>query len=144
MRIHKVNWITAHNYGMLQWNLLSSHYFKLKRDIVSQNVPKKTNYWTKIADLGIIFLRRSYIILWYQLLHLHIVPSIPFLFYGPPCIYRVHTDICFSSSSSSSSTSSSSSSSSFPQCVLGGGGGRCITVCLRTVSERAQIHSWEQ
>ena len=44
-------------------------------------------YWTIIADLGIIFLRRSYLIHWYQILHPHIVGSMPFRFYGPPCIW---------------------------------------------------------
>ena len=34
-----------------------------------------------IADLGIIFLRRSYLIHWYQLLHPHIVGSIPIRFF---------------------------------------------------------------
>ena len=49
--------------------------------------PRGCTSWTKIADLGIIFLRRSYLIHWYQLLHARIVGSIPFrLFYGPPCI----------------------------------------------------------
>ena len=30
---------------------------------------EKGNHWTKMADLGIILLRRSYLILWYQLLY---------------------------------------------------------------------------
>ena len=42
-----------------------------------------------MADCGIIFLRRRYIIHWYQLLHPHIVGSMPFRFIGPPCIIDV-------------------------------------------------------
>ena len=52
-------------------------------DIVSQNVPyiEKQITEPKIADLGIIFLRRSYLIHRYQLLHPLIVGSIPFRFF---------------------------------------------------------------
>ena len=40
-----------------------------------------------MADLGIIFLRRSYPIHWYQSLHPHIVGSIPFRFFlGHPVL----------------------------------------------------------
>ena len=59
-------------------------------DIVSQNVPYKTKYWTKNrCDLGIIFLRRSYPKHWYQLFDPHIAGSIcSSVFSGPPCIDR--------------------------------------------------------
>ena len=40
------------------------------------------NYSTKIADLGIIFLRRKYLIHWFQLLHPHNVANI----FEPACI----------------------------------------------------------
>ena len=50
-------------------------------DIVSQNVPYKTNYWNKIAYLGIIFLRRKYLIHWYKLFYLHSMGSKLFRFY---------------------------------------------------------------
>ena len=60
-------------------------------DIVSQRVPWKTNYCAKMAHLGIIFLRISYLIHWYLLLHPHIVGSMPFCFFsGPPCILNLH------------------------------------------------------
>ena len=90
MRIDKVKWITAHNCGKPNWHLFT--FIQLKRenlglDFVSQNVSYKTNYWTKLGDLGIIFLRRSYLIHWSQLLHPYIVGSMPFCFFsGPPCI----------------------------------------------------------
>ena len=51
---------------------------------------KQTTLETKIADFGIIILRRSYLIHWYQLLHPHIVGSMPFLFWGATlCIWFV-------------------------------------------------------
>ena len=87
MRIDKVKWITAHNCGKPKWHSFTpSLSWKgkiLGLDIVSQNVPLKTNYWTKIADLGIIFLRRRYLTHWYQLLYRipHIVGSMPFRFF---------------------------------------------------------------
>ena len=77
--VYIVKWITAYNCGKPKW-----HTFTYSLDIVSQNVPYH-NYATKIADLGIIFLRRSNIIHWYQLLHAHNVETMPFRFYGPPC-----------------------------------------------------------
>ena len=85
MRIVKVNWITAHNYGKSKWHSFSpSLSWKgeiLGIDIVSQNVPKKRNYWTKMADLGIIFLRRSYLIFLDQLLYPLLVGIMPFRFF---------------------------------------------------------------
>ena len=82
LRIYKVKWITANNCGKPKWHSftpsLSWKREILGLDIVSQNVPKKTYYWTKMGDLGIIFLRRSCLIhwlFWYQLLQPHIVGS---------------------------------------------------------------------
>ena len=63
----------------------------LDLDIVSQNVPSKKNHWTKLADLGIIFLRRSYFILWYQSLYPHIVGSMPFRFFWATLYSRTDT-----------------------------------------------------
>ena len=60
--------------------------FKLKREnFGSRHCLTKCTLesivWTKIGDLSIIFLRRSYLIRWYQLLHPHIMGSMPFRFF---------------------------------------------------------------
>ena len=61
----------------------------LELDIVWQNVPYKTNYWTKIDDLCIIFLRRSCLIHGYYSYCIHILWEVcRFVFYGPPCIVQ--------------------------------------------------------
>ena len=39
-----------------------------------------------MADLGIIFLRRKHTIHWYHSLFTVITGSMPFRFFGPPCI----------------------------------------------------------
>ena len=39
-----------------------------------------------MADLGIIFLRRKHTIHWYQSLFTIITGSMPFRYFGPPCI----------------------------------------------------------
>ena len=53
--IDKVKWITAHNCGKPKWHSFTPKLsWKGKiwgLDIVSQNAPYKTNYWSKIADL---------------------------------------------------------------------------------------------
>ena len=63
MRFDKLEWITARSCGTPKWNsFVSSLGWKgkiLGQDIVLWNVPQKTNYWTKIADLGIIFSREK-------------------------------------------------------------------------------------
>ena len=89
--VNNARWqITAHSCGKLKWHSFTSSLSRKGKmfglDIVSQNVPFKTNYWTKIADLGTIFLR-SYLILWYQLLHPHIVRSMPFHFFFLATVY---------------------------------------------------------
>ena len=48
-------------------------------DIMCSRIKKKPS-WTKIADLGIIFLRRRYPIHWYQSLYTYIIGSMPFRF----------------------------------------------------------------
>ena len=72
MRIDKDEWITADNYGQPKMEF-SDDQFKLKRaNMRPRHCLTKCsieNYWTKIDDLGIIFLRRGYLIHWYQLLH---------------------------------------------------------------------------
>ena len=73
MRIDKVKWITARSCGKQEWHSFASiNTYSigwkgkiLELDIASQNMPLNRNYWTKIADLGIFFLRRSYFIHWY-------------------------------------------------------------------------------
>ena len=76
MHIGKVKCITAHNCDKPKWHSsspsLSWKGKMLGLDIVSQSVPKKTIYWTKIANL-----------VSYQLLALppHIVGSMPFRFF---------------------------------------------------------------
>ena len=92
MHIDKVNWITAHNCGKPKWHSFSPK-FKLKKENFGPRhcltkCAQETNYWTKIADLGIILLRKNYFIYWYQLLHPHIVGStcihtVPFLLGHP-------------------------------------------------------------
>ena len=57
-------------------------------DIVSQNMPSKTNYRTKIGNLGIIFLRRNNLKQWYQLLHPHIAGSMRSIFFFWATLYR--------------------------------------------------------
>ena len=90
MRIDKVNWITAHNYGKPKWHSVSTSLrWKQKiwgLNIVSQNVPQNTNYSTKIADLGIIFKVTSYTDTSYciQILWELGKYAIPFCFFAHP------------------------------------------------------------
>ena len=50
---------------------------------------KLMNYWTKITDLGIIFLRIGYLVHWYQLLAITYLWEVCCsIFIGLPCIYN--------------------------------------------------------
>ena len=93
MRIDKVKWITAHNCGKPKLHSFTpSLSWKGKIvsfDIVSQKCALGNKLsWTKIADLGIIFFRRSYLIHLYQLLHPQLWEVCRSVFFGPPCIFQ--------------------------------------------------------
>ena len=92
----RVNWIIAHNYGepkCIFTNLSQLLAEKGKfwnptlSDIMCSKIKNKKTL-TKIADLDIIFLRRRYPVHWYQSLYPYITGSMPFRFFGPPCIYK--------------------------------------------------------
>ena len=88
MHIDKVNLITAHNYGKLKRHPFSPKFNAWKGKFWASTLSHKMCprkhcklVWTKIADLGIVFLRWSYLIHWYQLLHPHIVGSMSCRFF---------------------------------------------------------------
>ena len=85
MRIDKGEWIAADNYGQQKMEEKAERENMRPRHCLTKC--SLEDNWTKIADLGIIFLRRSYLKHWYPIIaSLYCwIYAIPF-FYGPPCI----------------------------------------------------------
>ena len=83
MRIDKGEWIAADNYGQQKMEEKAERENMRPRHCLTKC--SLEDNWTKIADLGIIFLRRSYLKHWYP-----IIASLYCWIYAIPCFFMGH------------------------------------------------------